>query len=565
MPTLTLRPNQTISNGNWTKVPSGGDLASILADDNDATYIQQANNRCQLKGQVATVGLQDISIPTGAKIFSVGINIRVGNVKPSGGGGGGGHSLEDLIRFVIELVEEVIEDVFFGADYNIFKLIFGFFCPKDPPDAPPTVTWTTQQLAYYTEAPSGGEWTQDTFNAFTVNLGRQDSSSKTGLVSELYAIVTYNERPVCTATGPVGPITDTTRALVTWTYSDPESDRQQAFRVRVFTQAQYSDPSFDVEKSTSFCETSSVVGSGGIRSDAIKVGGISPWILGEDLRWTLTRDTPNGTYRAYVKVQQEWNGLGSHESDWSYIEWTQNVPGPPNPELTAVVDNNLNRVQVDFEPLGPTPPTVTYNVEFSDDAGITWELLRGGLQTPAGATNFHATLFDYEAPLNQARWYRAQGYRQLGTILVASDYSNIAMATPLSNKFWLKDPLDPTKNMVLPVSNDAPRHPRSQGIFAPLVADGYTAFKIPVTGPQYGIEGDLELIFVGHDDVSGWTKFNEIYKPGRTLLFQYPTGEQHYIVLGADLQQEWLLQDRSVRYRRVKTTYIEVAKPEDIT
>lgn len=574
MPTTTTRPNADVQHGTWT-LTGGTNLATILSDNLDTTYIQQANRRCRLKNEVAIVGLGDVSLPAGAKIFSVGIRVRYGRVKPTGSGG---HDLDDLVRFIVELIEEVFEDVFYGARYNIWNLLFGFFCSKDPSV---TTVWETKQLAYYTEAPSGGEWTQDTFNNFTVRLGREDVSTKAGKLGELYADVTYNEKPVATATGPTGSIVDTTRPTITWTYSDPESDPQQAFRVRVFTAAQYGAAGFDPGVSTAFNETDSAVGSGGIVPLAPTSGVVTPWVAGQDLRWAPTRDLPNGTYRAYVKVQQAWNGLGTHESDWSYIQWTQAVPGPPAPVLTATVDNTLNRVRIDMVPASPqTPVTLTYNLEYSDDAGLNWALVRGGLQASADATTQARTIYDYEAPLNHARWYRAQGYRQLSTIKVASDYSNIATATPMSLRYWLKDPLNPSLNtqVVLAAnaqgggsgsstqvdgsSGDQPNRPRSQGIFAPLVASGYSTFKVAVTGPQYGLEGSFNLLF---RDEASWTAFVSIMDSGRTTLFQTPAGENRYVALGGDLSWGYVPQDTYVRVRLASISYTQVATPPDVT
>ena len=131
-------------------------------------------------------------------------------------------------------------------------------------------------LAYYTDAPAGGEWTQASFNAFEVHLGRTDTGTN-AKISEVYADVDYNGRPVGTATAPTGTVTDTTRPLVTWTYADPDGDRQQAFQVRVFTDGQYLATGFDPLTSTATTE--------------------SGWQPGEDLQWTVGRDLVNDTYR----------------------------------------------------------------------------------------------------------------------------------------------------------------------------------------------------------------------------------------------------------------------------
>ncbi len=525
MPVITVRPNVSIQTGTWTIVGGGGVLHTALSDNLDTSYIQNVN-KCRLQTQVAKVGIGDVALPTGSKIYSVRVRVRLERVA--------GTIFNPSPICIIILLQKVIEAIVTGNVQRLFQIIFGFLCPRPEP----TVGFVTQDLAFYLEQPAGGEWTQQSFNDFEVHLGR-DNTGANLKIAEVYVDVDYNERPVATAVLPTGTVVDTTRPLLTHTYTDPESDRQQAFRWRIFSQAQYSAVGFDPLTSASYAD--------------------SGWVAGEDLSWNVNKDLVNGLYRAYIQVEQVWGGIGVHRSVQTFVSWTQSVPGPPNPVLTATPEAP-NRVRINVVKGGSSPATETYTIEFSDNAGVTWAEVRNGIQLAvdgAGAVE----LFDYEAPLNVARKYRALAFRTLGSIKVASGFSNEDDAVPASLEFWLKDPLAPSLNTTLPVANDSPSQPRSQGVFAPLIADDAVegrTFKITVTGPQYGVEGRLEIIFT--DDAT-WEAFRSIQSTGRTLLLQYPNGEQHYVSLGSDLSWEWMLINTDVYFRRATISYVEVSKP----
>lgn len=535
MPILTVRPNVSIQDGTWSKVPSATAMHTILADNSDSTYIQNAN-KCRLPTQMAKLGITDISLPAGAKIFSVRTRIRTERIT--------GFTVQPLC--ILIFVQKVVQAAFTLNIVRIIQLVFSFLTPRRP-----TTGWETSDLAYYTEAPAGGEWTQQSFNDFEVHLGRELQGGNLK-ISELYVEVDYNERPVATATGPTGTVNNTTRPTITWTYTDPESDRQQSYRVRIFSAAQYTAPGFDPLISTPFVE--------------------SGWVRGEDLSWVVPRDLVNGAWRAYVDVEQVWAGIGNHRSVQSFVSWTQSVPGPGAPVLNGTYETALNRVRLDIA-AGPAPATETYDVEYSDDAGLTWAYVRGGRQiVPDGAGS--ATLYDYEARLNRVRRYRVLAFRTLGSVKVASMYSNTVDVTPRSFSFWLKDPLSPSLNMVLPLGNDEFAQPRSEGVFKPLVADDREARAVVVSGPIYGREGSWELLFPAKtrhvrwdDGQTAWEKFAAIRRSGRVLLWQLPTGEQHYVALTGELPTTWRPRPRDdeAQWRRASIGYIEVDPPKDAT
>lgn len=551
MPIETLRPDQAIQQAAWSIAgPPGTTLVSALADDSDATYIQNSLV-AQLDSELCKVGISDMSLPTGAKIFSVRARVRVQQVLDPGtpGGGSGGGDGTPSPRCFIVWIQKIIQDAITLNIPKLFRDLFGFRCPRPkppptpPPGVPPTppvVAWETVELAYFTQQPAGGEWTLASFNDFVVGIGRGTEADPVK-ISGLWVDVDWNAAPVCVATGPTGNIDDRSRPTITWTYADPESDPCQAWNVRVFNNTQYTAVDFDPISSPALAE--------------------SGWTLGEDLNWTVNRDLANGNYRAYVTVEQAWRGIGEHRSQLSHVDWVQAVPGPPVPSLAAYFEPDLNRVRLELNEGGPTPETISYNLEFSDTAGITWELVRDGVQITVDA-NRSAIIHDYEAPLNQLRKYRAQAFRQLSTIKVASGFSNVVDVVPTSEEIWAKDPIAPVLNTTLWVVDDDQEEPRSYGEFTPLVAEGKKAFKIPVIGPQYGVENpSMHLAFRGEDDVSGWDAFRRIYESGRPLLMQFPTGEQHYISFRDNIKCKRQMHKGRITYRLAEVGYVEVEKP----
>ncbi len=526
MPVVIARPDATLQLGTFTVTGAASGHAA-LSDELDTSYV--ANTvRARLDSQVLKLSLTNIALPAGAKIFSVRPRVRVERVT--------GFTTQPQIQllFVQKLVQLTLTGV---AETLLRKLISAFLIPRAA-----TVGWQTQEEPARLSDAFGREWTQTSFNDFELHTAREFAGPN-AKIAGIWVDVTYNERPVGTAVAPTGTVVDTTRPLVTWIYADPEGDRQQRFNVRLFSQAQWTAPNFDPLTSLAFTE--------------------SGWVFGEDLSWTVSRDLVNGAWRAYIQVEQVWSGIGEHRSVQTFAAWTQNVPGPPKPLISAVFDAENNRVQIALARGGTTPGTDAYDVERSDDAGLTWDVIRGGRQIEPDAAGA-AAIDDYEAPLGQLAQYRVQAFRELGAVKVASDFSDTASVVPTSRDYWLKHPTNPTLNTRLPVAVDEPFRTRSQGVFAPLTKDGLPARKIVVNGPRYGVEGRLELTYDDSTDPDGllYERFDALHDTGEDLLFQHPDRRQHYVGLGAQLDESYRLDEhQEIYWRRLKVSYTEVRKP----
>lgn len=236
---------------------------------------------------------------------------------------------------------------------------------------------------------SGASWTTSDIDAIRLAVGAGFISTTDDMrVYEAYIDVTYNEAPVATVTAPAeaSTITNDSTPDVSWTYSDPETDPQERYRVKVFSAAQYAAGGFDPSTSTATWDSGNVLSA----STTVEVGAV----------------LPNDTYRAYVQVADV--GSSGRFGVWDYNQFTVNVTAPPVPVLTATANNTLKRVELTATSTG-APAVEFMRFEYSDDGGATWMTVRGGTKVATAAGS--ATIYDYESPPNTARQYRAKAGR----------------------------------------------------------------------------------------------------------------------------------------------------------
>lgn len=253
---------------------------------------------------------------------------------------------------------------------------------------------TAHNGGVFTTNSQGAAWTQANISALAASI--QYWGGTTGSTSfrltELYADVLYNEAPTATVTAPAeGGTVGTTRPTITWDYADPENDLQERYQVKVFSEAQYTDPLFNVETSTPIFD-SGVVYDSNARSVA----------LNTDLINTIV-------YRAYVRVADV--GSSGRYSNWDYNQFTVTLSPATTPSITATILNNEGRIRLDVIGSGDVGSHAI--LEYSDDAGETWKTHRAGdvapmsspLATPAissvttattGGTLADATAYSYK-------------------------------------------------------------------------------------------------------------------------------------------------------------------------
>lgn len=187
-----------------------------------------------------------------------------------------------------------------------------------------------------TGAPGGLAWTQAVLDRMQLEIAWVTSQGGNYLrVHEAYVDVDLNAAPTVAAPTITGA-TSTTRPNVSWVYSDADGDPQTRYRVKVFSAAQYGAAGFTPDGSTATWDSADQYGS----------------LDNADVAVNLINGT---TYRAYVKVGQDWAGPEGDVwwSSWAFAGFTIAVVPPVAPALTATLDATLPGYRVLLDVLAP--------------------------------------------------------------------------------------------------------------------------------------------------------------------------------------------------------------------
>lgn len=548
----TVQPNSTPQQGTATIVGGAGSAHAALSDGSDSTYIQ-ISGLCRLDSQVCRVGFPLPTLPTGAQIYSVTLRRRIQTVvlTPT--------QTPPVCNHWFRTLTGLIEIA--GQAQLVNKTYFTSPCPVAT-----TSAWTTETVATLYTAPDGSGWTLDNLTGFSYDIGRGDSDTSTYLrISEVYLDIAYQQASAVTVTAPTGTVTST-RPTVTWTYASPDSQPQQSYAVGVYTAAQVAATGFS-PLVTAPLQTSGVV-------------------LGEDLQWTLTSDLTDGTYYAYVQATARWDGPGTFPTAIASTSWTR-AATPADPPPAAVLnsvefDAANNRVAITFSPGEGTPVATAYTVQGSRDGEVTWLQPDGKpsipsltLITPSGDPPF--TVYDNVAPINTASYYRVISYD--GTPYVAATSpSNVLSVTPYGSDHWLKHPSNPLLNSQLPVA--APKQAadgikvtkrQMQATYDLLSGSSQKVLPIIISGPVYGDQYEMELIFSPDSDPSGslYAAVQQLFTSGSTLLLQLPSGTQKWVAMGPGASGQDIVETfnalpgdpRTMHWRRWKVMFTETNAP----
>lgn len=493
MATVTLRPNALTSASAGMIIGGGAASHDVAQSDNaDATYSEFPTADTWLNLAFGTTVL-----PALAQIRSVTPRVRLANT--------GGTD---------------------GANKFSFALaVFDQASPTEYPAVTATIT-TYTGTARSTRPNSGGAWSQADIDNIVLLESRAIGSVVVYRAYESYIDVVTNEAPVATVTAPAeaSTITTTSSPTVAWTYSDPESDAQERYQVRI----------------TDAADTVTFWDSGEVLSAATSV--VCPVLLG------------NATYVARVRVAD----VGSNGRYCAYDTntFTLNVTPPPVPTVVATAEVTSARVRLDVSEGGPNPATEHYVVQYSDNAGASWATLRGGaVLVRTGATT---TAYDYEAPSGAARQYRAAAVRTVSGQLLVSANSATAPATLVVTAWWLVDPLTLVANLQVNF-HDAElvmSRPEDQATFRPL---GRRRVVV-MAGALTGEEGALTLSFL---DAATYAAFESLRGAQRTLYLNTPYAGSYYVRLGPTRSASLMLggQSRTSPKRIVTVGFVEVDRP----
>lgn len=483
MATLTIRPTATASNtGSWSAV-GAATLHAAANDSSDATYILRPDDGVNTTEFELTMG--DVTIPALAQIRSMQMFVRgyaIATASPPG----------SWFVFPRSIAWE------YGVKLTNTSIatVAGPILTTDPSTG---VAWTAAVLnaynfgghaAAYTAHPApGGGWH--------------------GRVHDVWVDVITNEAPVATVSAPTGN-QGSSRPTVTWAYSDPESNAQERYRIKVFSAAQYGIGGFSAETSPYTWD------SGEVFSAAVTAP------VGADL--------VNGvTYKAYVKVAD--TGSGGRYGEWAAgPAFTIATTPPPVPTFTATAEPTLARVFLHAVAGTFAPAAQRIIIERSADAGATWAIIRGGNEITPVATI--VDVYDYEVPRGvDIMRYRARSVADVTGNRLVSANSAERIITLNSAGWWLKDPLAPGRNMQIVVDPSFSfRRKEPQQVYEPLGR----ATSVVVTDGVKGIEGSLG---VWVKTAARYAKLEALLSAGRTLWLEDSLGRWWYVKVSA--AAEW--------------------------
>lgn len=507
--TVTYQPTSSPQLGSWSVVGAASGWQAVSSGGN-TEYVELASGICRLASQVIQFGFQTPSLPSGAQIYSVGIE-RTARAAPTGSQVTCFHWFECLSGTVVVSGQSP-------------KPATTFFSSPLPTS---TVAnqWITETVYTSTTAPDGTAWNPATnllSGNFAYEMGRGDLSSVPILVSNVSLVITYQSESGVTVTGPTGTVS-TTQPTVTWTYSNANSQPQQGYQVAVYTLAQTTALGF-------------------VPFETTPIDGTNGFILGEDQQWTMNIDITNGQYAGYVQAESQWAGPGSFLSAIGSTTWTRSASSPPSDAVfsSATFDAENNRVALTFSPGSSSPATLAFTVYASRDGGQSYLPIPSLSYIPAQGMSA-ITKYDYVAPLNTLSQYFVLAYGG-SPFEAAAGASGVLSVTPTGDQPWLKDPLNPILNTILPIA--APKQSedgikitkrRMQGTFQLLGGQGSQVLPFIVSGPTYGDEYEFELIFIQGDlnyPMTLWAPVDELDRSGNTLLLQLPDGTQLWVVTG---------------------------------
>lgn len=198
-------------------------------------------------------------------------------------------------------------------------------------------------------------------------------------------------------------------------------------------------------------------------------------------------------------------------------------------------------------------------VEYSDDDEVTWQWVRQVTFTPYDPVTRLATVYDYEAPPNTERKYRARtSVNDPWTPAELLSEPSDSVAATLPNDLWLlKDPLANAPGLVVSQRGDLDMTASTSQEVAEVQGRSTAVVLSDVPG---GESLSLSLTVQGNDD---WVAFEKMRKIGHALLLQSDMTDQWYVIFTGD-RKATLLYTSSRKEnpaRVVEVTAVEVERP----
>lgn len=329
-------------------------------------------------------------------------------------------------------------------------------------------------------------WTQSNVDQVLLAAGVYGEGDSSVRFYELYIDLMYVTQPsvAVDAVSP-DPYTASTIVPISWVNTlDADGGGQTRYEVKVFTDAQYGAGGFDPDTSEPYYTSGIVVTNPGIFG------------LGAETEADVGPLEDGDTYRAYVRVAQTVNGA-LHWSDWDYDEFTMDVTTSDVDSVTlAPTDDAGASIVVTVNWDAGTQPWNFVEVQRSIDYGTTWVDVRGATYAPALAGNTEFVVTDYEVGNGVTAKYRARAtYLSSGLPITGSWVESTLSATWVSDYTWIKDPLDPSKNMVVKL-REVPEESYGvrQGVFHVLGSPNAVVVSDVRQGPSVEISVKVDTI-----------------------------------------------------------------------
>lgn len=412
MGVVTVRPTSTIQNGSSTLTGAASREAALSDSTNptgtsgDSSYVTlSAGKSTRANGFIVACGTP--SIPSGAKIVGVAVRMRAASVSNCA-----------------VMVQPSTKD----PVTNTYAQTPGITGTRS------VTAITLYQGGYDAKDGQGKEWTVASVTGLQLLITPYTAYAGAPKVYDIWVDILYNEIPVVTIVNPGATVTSATPSI-DLTFSDPEGDAVEAYWVKIFTAAQHSAGGFDPTTSPAFYDSGYVVnGSAAFSLQVPDAYGLQ-----------------NGqTYYVYARARQRWAGAGFFESAWASVATAVAFTPPNTPNLGAAADGtNARGVLTVSQGSGSATPTDGFDIQTSDDGGVTWTPLRTGTGIVNSVPGSNQTAYDYEMIPKTNRLYRAQAYHDTGTgVRLRSAWTASIGPIQITLTRWrLHCPSDPTKNI----------------------------------------------------------------------------------------------------------------------
>lgn len=317
-------------------------------------------------------------------------------------------------------------------------------------------------------------------------------------------------------------VNDTRNPTIGWNWEDDEGDRPERYELKIFTDAQFLAPGFNVNKTTPLYEYVEL-----------------------DYRITVHRvvdDLPNGAYRAMVRAIEETSGFAS---DWDDALFFQEVEltDPPSASVTEGTDGMSDVIRIiDRDTiLIPEYDATLLTLEVLTDKG--WKDALRGLRVAleeapdpmgGGEDVLVATVTYWEPAQRVASSFRARVYNSDDDGLYSEwVYFSGLVRTPRGS--WIsKAKVGGTAKQVS-IAEFQRANPIISGTMQPI--GDRKAIVVTDENPAKGTQGSIKLNVL--DPLASEDMWNLIFS-GEVLLYRDQFGEQIYFSVVEGVERDRL-------------------------